>query len=230
MTMNAQGVDSRTLALVRSLAPHVYFDTAETIPLAHIGYTVLPGGGPSPSFRRELRLQGAEALVVEYAYFWDYDIQHLYDLEHIWVFADANGTPLRAQASFHGKFLDASALGTWEGTHIRAYCQPGKHAFLPDGQLFKLLPDHLSACTEDAGGGVLINDLSRGTFETTPVLDARVREYIRAHYAFTPTLCFEERLIDDALYMPWPQLRARIPERMRAQLAQITAPPVLSQP
>ena len=44
--------------------------------------------------------------VIEYAFFWDYDIQHMYDLEHIWVTVDSAGQICGCQASFHGQRLN----------------------------------------------------------------------------------------------------------------------------
>src|SRR5690606_40547573 len=55
-----------------------------------VGYHVFYESGPSPSFPRVVELgEPAPArcqAVIEYAFWWDWDIQHLYELEHAWVY------------------------------------------------------------------------------------------------------------------------------------------------
>jgi hypothetical protein len=49
----------------------------------------------------ELVVEGeAEAaLAIEYAIWWDWDIGHLYELEHVWVYLDADRQVIRGEAS-----------------------------------------------------------------------------------------------------------------------------------
>ena len=148
-------------------APIVHFDQNETIPLQAVGYTIAKETTRSQSFpKREIVVPQDAAFVIEYAYYWDYDIQHMYDLEHIWVTVSGDGQVMDAEGSFHGKYLKLllpelpGALLPAQG-HVHAFCQPGKHAFMPNGQLFRLgtlpaprpavdrcsLGDALTACT-----------------------------------------------------------------------------------
>ena len=125
--------DPQTLDLVARNAPILYFDAREPfLPLA-AGYTLFTGDGPSPSFDRivELRPEDrpAAALAIEYAIWWDWDIHHLYELEHAWVYLDSKGFPVRLEASWHGKYYDlplklggrkgCASLGSWQ-TCLRA--------------------------------------------------------------------------------------------------------------
>ena len=116
-------------------APIVHFDQNETIPLQAVGYTIAKETTRSQSFpKREIVVPQDAAFVIEYAYYWDYDIQHMYDLEHIWVTVSGDGQVMDAEGSFHGKYLKLllpelpGALLPTQG-HVHAFCQPGKHAF-----------------------------------------------------------------------------------------------------
>src|SRR5687768_6698748 len=96
------------LELARRHAPIVYFDAAEPFLPQMVGYAVLRQPGPSPSFERYLALDvpaassaeggGRAAAVIEYALWTDWDIQHLYELEHVWSYVDADGKLLFAEA------------------------------------------------------------------------------------------------------------------------------------
>lgn len=97
-------------------------------------------------------------LVVEYAIYYDYDIQHLYDLEHVWVYIGRDGEVVDAEASFHGKFLKALLRGgsNLSGTRVDLYVQPGKHALAPFPEVFELLPGFASSTQDGAGAEGLI--------------------------------------------------------------------------
>jgi glycerophosphoryl diester phosphodiesterase len=99
-------------ALAARYAPFLHFDRNEPFfPLA-AGYTVFRRSGPSPSFRQghEIDLapgrQPPASLAIEYAIWWDWDIGHLYELEHVWVYVDETGHVVRGQASWHGDLHD----------------------------------------------------------------------------------------------------------------------------
>ena len=88
----------------------------------------------SPSFPREIQLREASALAIEYAIWWDWDIQHLYELEHIWVYIDGDGKLVAAEASWHGGFnqmlADNKQIPILD-SRLALYSEPGKHAFAP---------------------------------------------------------------------------------------------------
>ena len=113
-------------ALALRYLPFFYADEKEPFPICRIGYAVLRENGPSPSFNRTITLPRGAALAIEYAIYFDYDIQHLYDLEHCWVFIDAGGGILDAEGSAHGAVFNVLRLceGLRDGTHIPLYLQP----------------------------------------------------------------------------------------------------------
>ena len=95
-------MNDRELAL--AYAPIIHFDEAETIPLRAVGYTIAHNTMRSDSFpKRELTVPIGASCVIEYAYYWDYDIQHMYDLEHIWIMVGEKGEVMDAEGSFHGR-------------------------------------------------------------------------------------------------------------------------------
>ena len=207
--------------LALKYAPIVHYDVDETIPLKKVGYTIFREEMRSDSFPKRTVKPEDGGLVIEYATFWDYDIQHMYDLEHIWVYVAADGRVTRAEGSFHGKYLTL-----WEpemrfairpdGNRVHAFCQPGKHAFLPDGQLFRLIPGWKECCVA-AGGPVLVGGPFAGAYQPSPEEDSRCEAHIRATYAFTPTLEFDDgAVIPDDLLRPWETLKAEIPSRIAA--------------
>ena len=103
---SSQNEDERALAA--RYAPTLRFDRNEPFfPLA-AGYTILRQSGPSPSFRQGHQIdlapegQPATRFAIEYAIWWDWDIGHLYELEHVWVYVDERGDVARCEASWHG--------------------------------------------------------------------------------------------------------------------------------
>src|SRR5690349_3791685 len=87
--------DADDQALAARYAPLLRFDANEPfLPLA-AGYTIFRADGPSLSMRRQVALAASEhpqaTLAIEYAIWWDWDIGHLYELEHVWVYLDAQG-------------------------------------------------------------------------------------------------------------------------------------------
>src|SRR5437867_3698991 len=130
------------LELARRHAPIVYFDAAEPFLPELVGYRVLRRSGPSPSFDRYLTLDvpevGRAAAVVEYALWTDWDIQHLYELEHVWSYVDEQGKLLFAEASWHGRLgaLIQDGRLAQEGERRLAYAEPGKHAMAPTPEVF----------------------------------------------------------------------------------------------
>ncbi|WP_379145834.1 hypothetical protein [Paenibacillus sp. sgz500992] len=104
-------------------APRLLFDQNEPFFPVRIGVTVLREDGVSPSFRRRLAMSRPEVeTVLEYAIYYDYDIQHLYDLEHVWVYIGKNGETADVEVSFHGKYLKGLLRRSANLSGTRAGC------------------------------------------------------------------------------------------------------------
>ena len=97
-------LDSETdRALAERHAPVIQFDKNEPFLPSVVGYTIFRQSAASPSFPRDIQLRDRAQFVIEYAIWWDWDIQHLYELEHVWVYVDG-GEVVDIEASWHGKF------------------------------------------------------------------------------------------------------------------------------
>lgn len=202
--------------------PYIYMDRADPFPVRYIGCTAFTLPRRSASFPKWIADPLAEgaAMILEYAVYFDYDIQHLYDLEHIWVAVDENGKPVNCWCSFHGMRLRAAGIRTFamDGEHPVLYAQPGKHAMLPDPELFSLHPDFEKACTETAGGGVSVPGFLFDRIKTNPETDRKMARYIRENYSFTPTMAFVPARIGEEQLLSWEELLNKIPELMEYRL------------
>lgn len=222
--MCISSTEHRALAL--NYLPIIHYDYAETIPLQLVGYTVLEESCKSPSFRRELKLPPNCQCIIEYAFYWNYDIQHMYDLEHIWCYVGNDGMLTHAEGSFHGHFLNLYApeipcIPPTNGRHVHAYCQPGKHAFLPDGNLFRLYPFWEKCCTDNSGGKVLVGSPFNGIYEPSNDDNLRCNCWIRSHLSFRPTLKFEIVPIPEKNVISWDELYNAIPTMIVAECTRL---------
>ena len=211
-------------------APIIFMDKKEPFAIKKVGFTEYHVNGcRSDSFNRTFDFANFEGAVrvLEYAYYLDYDIQHLYDLEHIWVYLDNEGRVAGAEGSYHGRFLNAMNKTFGEdavqkGKRIKMYSQPGKHAMLSDPALMYLYSELYPSCDRLAGIYGLdaperfITDLKLTTTENKKVID-----HIRDHFRFVPSMEFEEVSISEADYMSWEELAERIPEFIRDELSKI---------
>jgi glycerophosphoryl diester phosphodiesterase len=219
----AAPADPEARALAARYAPIILFDQREPfLPLA-AGFTLFSVDAPSPSFPRTITLGAPDRppaqLAIEYAIWWDWDIQHLYELEHAWVYLDPAGRVIHAEASWHGGFQAMGHDGAiaLEGDHVLIYSEPGKHAFAPHPSWFaERAAPHPRATTEALAGmgGLLVNQLFQGQITHTPLADTLARTYL-ARQAFTPSMAFEQRFaFEPAQLVPWPALRDWVPQRI----------------
>jgi glycerophosphoryl diester phosphodiesterase len=223
-------------ALAARYAPILKFDRREPfLPLA-AGYTVFRASGPSPSFPRQIQLaevgQPLAVLAIEYAIWWDWDIQHLYELEHAWVYLDAAGRVVRAEASWHGGYHDMAAGGVipLSGDRLTLFSEPGKHAFAPVSDwLGQRAAKTQTACTRLAGvDGLLVTRLFKGLIQSkTPQADRLAQTYLE-RCAFEPSFDFDQIYPFPAeALVPWPALFEWIPQRLAWWVTELerTIPP-----
>lgn len=222
------------LTLARHHAPIVYFDAAEPFLPELVGYAVLERPGPSPTFDRYLnpRLSdGRQAVaIIEYALWTDWDIQHLYELEHVWSYVDANGHLLFAEASWHGGVAPLIQDGqlSCEDNRPVAYAQPGKHAMTATPRLlteFDVVRAAVArATTQEAGtAGLLVGRPIVGRLEKTPRRDGLANAFLRRR-AFAPTFQLTRRWdARETPFCPAVELIERIPSRLEGWLARLEA-------
>jgi len=222
--------------LAARYAPRILFDHNEPFLPLVVGYTIFRSDGYSPSFPRCIGLtpygRQPATLAIEYAIWWDWDITHLYELEHIWAFVGAEGTVVHSEASWHGDFhaLRQSpdySIPLYDGTHPVAYAQPGKHGFAGNARVFQIIASYARECCNGRAGddGLLVTSIFADTLAAykTPENDALIQAYLKRR-AFEPAFKWD-RVFDITadLLVPWPMLREWIPQRIEYLLAHLKA-------
>lgn len=214
--------DERERALKH--APIIRFDEREPFLPARAGVTVFREPEKSPSFPRVVDVPKNAAYTIEYAIWWDWDIQHLYELEHVWVSVGEAGKLVAVEGSWHGR---SRCFQNWqeEDEHPVLFSQPGKHAFAVDPQDFPKWSTIL-ACTIGAGSmGLLVKELFAAELSPfkSKTIDRLIRRHLR-HLAFWPMFRFNKiyRFPDDA-FMSWHELREYIPKRVREVVIQLSS-------
>ena len=204
--------------LAADYAPTLKFDQREPFLPLTAGYSVIRQSGPSLSFPRTIEVEPG-GQVVEYAIWWDWDIVHLYELEHVWVYLDSSGGLIRAEASWHGSYRSMGMNGSMplSGDRPLLFSEPGKHAFAPSPRWYQAGEKmNRWLCCQGAGsGGVLVTELFAGLIYTkSPVADKLVHAFLR-RYAFVPTYEFNRTIrISPERLVAWPKLFQWIPERV----------------
>lgn len=205
--------------------PYLYYDKKEPFPVKLVGYHIFRYTGKSLSFDREIVVDRRKVdYVIEYAIYFDYDIQHMYDLEHIWIYVGKDGTVVDAECSSHGRFLNCWRYRpiAEDGRRITLYSQPGKHAFFPEGNLFLLFSDYEEVCGEKAGAdGLLIPPQLKGLAAGKASINEQVRRKIQEEFAFRPSLEFEKREIPERCFLPEEELFPAIAERIHEMLEKL---------
>lgn len=222
--------DMMLLDIVARYAPVIRADEREPFSLVAVGYHVFNREAESPSFVPRRRVEWISAgyhavMAIEYALWWDWDIGHLYELEHVWTFVGAGGEVVAVEASWHGMYGQAEIGGkpVIEGTHPVLLAQPGKHAMTASIEPFDEIREwaEQEAGPEAGKGGVLETELFRGRMPKTPVNDARVAAYLKK-LAFRPAWQFTRRMpAKREILVPWYALEEWIPVRVAWWLEQI---------
>lgn len=224
--------DKLEVELVHRFAPVICFDEAEPFLPSVVGYTLFHRPEQSPSFFRRIAHDWRPAWVtaIEYALWWDWDIGHLYELEHVWVYLDEHARPVWVEASSHGAY--ASMIledGTipYLGTHPLVYAQPGKHAFAPAPHWFEMFRDavFLATSTQAGSEGVLVKEQYARQILKNQETDALAGEWLKPR-AFSPTLRFNRQIhIEREQLVPWATLDAWIPARVNWWLDRLRRTP-----
>jgi phosphoglycolate phosphatase-like HAD superfamily hydrolase len=212
-------------ALAARHQPILVLDDTEPYEPLYLGFSLFRGPGQSPSSKFPVVPQGE--FCIEYAVWYDWDIGHLYDLEHVWVHVDRTGNVLAVEASRHGKRLPMIVGGTLpelRDGHPVLYPEAGKHAHWAhpdqmsgeDRRQLKALCGPLAGMEGVHEGGPFV----AGRYTATP-FDHRLARLKMRHDAFMPT--WQHRRVASPALLPWAQLDVIIPERMREAMATLPA-------
>ncbi len=211
------------LDLAARFAPIVLADELEPFDLLLAGYTIFEQEGDSPSFVPPRRVEWIAPRypahrAIEYALWWDWDIGHLYELEHVWAFVNQEDQVIAVEASWHGMYgpIEIDGRPPLEGTHPVVLAQPGKHAMAATAGPFEEIREwaESSAGPEAGKEGVLETELFRGRLGKTPERDALATAYLKRR-AFVPSWKFTRRFaVTREMLVPWDVLRDWIPARV----------------
>ena len=205
---------SKVSDLARRVAPILLLDRSEPFRPVALGVTEFTSDGQSPSSKFAIEPRADRC--IEYAIFWDWDIGHLYDLEHVWVHLDATNSVIAVEATFHGNRHDID-LALSNGKPM-IWCEAGKHAHFQN----RAQRDGLSEATSfmtgpDAGvGGVHTGNPFSKKFGPISAQDHRLASLYLRRLSFVPSLgrplAFD---LAESSLCPWPELEAFIPQRVR---------------
>ncbi len=209
--------------LAARYAPILRFDAREPfLPLA-VGYSIFRKSTLSPSFPRRIEVSEGKRprpeLAIEYAIWWDWDIVHLFELEHIWIFLDKKGQIIRGEASWHGDYhnMGANSSLTLTDERLTLFSEPGKHAFAPIADWLQVRADKTrKLCRQMAGtGGLLVTPLFiERTSLKTPEVDRLIFTFLQRR-AFEPSYEFSSSFsVSAEILVPWPALYKWIPGRL----------------
>jgi putative hydrolase of the HAD superfamily len=207
--------------------PILRLDRNEPYAPVLVGYTVFRQVGKSPSSK--FTIEPADGATIEYAIYYDWDIGHLYDLEHVWVHLDGGGGVIAVEASTHGRrepMAAHSGLPEMNGQRPVLYVEPGKHAHWADPQAMQEGAGEMlvAQCGEVAGHeGVHRGNpfFAAGKYKISPLHDRLARLKMQGD-RFAPSFEFPTTGQAPAL-LPWPQLAEIIPARVEAALGRLEA-------
>lgn len=217
----ASEMDADALLAARHRPLFMMDEREPFLPLA-AGYAVYRQEGQSLSSK--FRIVPVSACVVEYAIWYDWDIQHLYDLEHVWVHLDGNDQVVKVEASRHGSrrvmLRPDRSLPVEQGRPV-LYLEPGKHAHWADGEEMRSKSGDLIAamCGAFAGeqGIHLSNRFSGRGLITATALQNRLARLQLKRWSFAPSWQFTRSSdqMGDYHVVPWTLLEAWIPARVQ---------------
>ena len=212
--------------LALQYSPIINFDENEPFFPVRVAITQFNQSGmQSPSMgKRTVYFDSSQVkCAIEYAIYFDYDIGHMYELEHFWVFIGHDGSVVDAEASFHGDYFKAlfKDKRNLQGTQVVIYSQPGKHAFSPSIEFLELIPTLHTDPYENAGkGGLMVPGILKGAYETNEETDRKVRAYLQS-CKFKPSMKFVPYQLSSDIFVTWEELAAEIPQRIAAMVGEL---------
>lgn len=216
-------MSSHDIEILSTYSPVILFDRKEPFLPVKVGYTIFEESGKSPSTPLFVALTDEEKYAIEYAIYWDYDIQHLYELEHVWIYVGKDDNVSRVKASWHGIYNEfPNDILKFDGKHVYLYSQPGKHAFSPVVDTFFHFPGVIESCSVLAGTeGLLLTSVFQGVYQKSALKDYLARKYLEK-FAFIPSLEFDkEYRFSEDMFVRWEELYEWIPKRIKECLYNI---------
>lgn len=207
------------VARAQGFAPILQMDRAEPFRPQCVGLSAFTAETHSPSSKFLLKPLGD--ICYEFAVFWDYDIGHVYDLEHIWVHV-AQDRVAAVEATFHGQ-RHKVAPNLRDGRPL-VWVEAGKHAhFQNRAQRDAMAEATRLMCGSKAGiGGIHTGNPISDGFGALSELDHRLARLFLTRLQFTPAggRPLEHDLLDTPM-RPWPEMPEYITARIRKLVARL---------
>ncbi len=187
---------------------------------SRLGWFVTAERANSPSSAFELVPRGAA--VIEYVIWCDWDIGHLYDLEHVWVHVDGAGKVVAVEGSQHGRRVELKDCEIQSGRPV-VYLEPGKHAIWASPEAMAPEFSRIAGqCGPFAGiDGVHVDNPfgDRGEISATPFGHRLARLKLKRD-AFAPAFDFSGLSPSEtAPLVHWAELATWIPGRVQTLIA-----------
>lgn len=217
---------SSDAALAARHRPVIRLDISEPYNPLFLGYTIARSPTNSPSSKFKIEPKGA--VTIEYAVWYDWDIGHLYDLEHVWVHLDAVGEVTVVEASQHGRcepmYIDGQLPEILDSRPV-LFAEPGKHAHWshPD-QIDRETRRRLDmVCGPLAGleGVHLGNRFAAAGAYSATAQDHRLAKLKMQQDGFIPSFDFTRE--GDPILVPWHELSEVIPVRVKTAISGLEA-------
>jgi putative hydrolase of the HAD superfamily len=162
------------------------------------------------------------AKVIEYAFYYDSDIIHVYDLEHAYAYLDKDDKLIGVKATRHGVIMThygkPEDIKYFKG-HPILYSIPGKHNHVVS---LKQVNQRLirKSCEQHAGSDGIyhvqfFNPKIWNKIKPYDLGRKKIHEIYLKKFSFSPSYRFRRVFIPSrAIMMPWFQLMNEIPDRM----------------
>ena len=219
-------IDAATALLARQLAPILLCDKYEPFEPAVVGISHLKRGETSPSFHHLnpfTKAPNRTFTILEYAIWWNGDIQHLYELDHVWIYLNENNSPIHITASAHGEMIDISQTN-WQDRQIRLFCEPGKHALAPTSAEIidkREWLDDVCSNPDTIMGFEIPAEFSDHMSFLSPYDRFLACDFLRRK-CFKPSYSFEKSFdLSKVPFMSWNELQSLIPRLLRDQTEEL---------
>lgn len=169
------------------------------------------------------------AMILEYGFYYDADIQHIYELEHVWVYLDEHAKIMSVKATQHGKITtiyETPKSIKYHNNHPLLYASPGKHALYKSPN--KMNRRILSSVNQKGADRVLdVHFFDEKMWKKiVPYYPGKgkIRLYFLENFTNLPTFRYKRFLIPKRPQLiPWDILEALVPDRVIAFLQKIQA-------
>ena len=210
--------------LSRAVAPVILFDANEPFLPSAVGVSLIDKPGRAVAAPQQITFEAGVAKVIEFAIWWDWDIQHLYELEHVWVKLDATDAVIGVTASAHGSQTDmrrADGTLAMEAGRVTLFSEPGKHAFHAMPPEMQEDRRHLAAACSGLSlhgffmGHILVNETGREMLpDFAPEDHRRARRHLQRQ-AFTPRFEYSRRFdLRQVPFLSWQGLKSYFGQRV----------------